>query len=46
MGLASGARVTTPVKAGTLLTLDSVAPDTSRFVYKLRQLQDEMVYHG
>ena len=45
MGLASGARVTTPVKAGTLLTLDSVAPDTSRFVYKLRQLQDEMVYH-
>ncbi|NLX36079.1 MAG: hypothetical protein GXY68_05255 [Chloroflexi bacterium] len=46
MGLAAGARVTTPVKAGTLLTLDSVAPDTSRFVYKLRQLQDEMVYHG
>lgn len=46
MGLAAGARVTAPVAKGELLTYDHVAPDRDRFVYKLRQMQDELVRQG
>ena len=42
MGLAPHARVLRPVSKGTPLTLDCVAPDTSRFVYKLREQQDAL----
>ena len=42
MGLAPGARVLRPVPKGTPLTLDCVAPDTTRFVYQLRQQQDAL----
>ncbi len=42
MGIAPGARVLRPISKGAPLTLDCVAPDTSRFVYQLRQQQDAL----
>jgi len=41
MGLATGGRVLKPIARGELFTEDNFAPDPTRFVYKLRQLQDE-----
>jgi len=43
MGLTAGARVLAPVPKGQMLTWQNVAPDTARFVYKLRQMQDAML---
>jgi predicted homoserine dehydrogenase-like protein len=40
MGLAPNGRVLQDVGKGEMLTQDNLAPDTSKFVYKLRQLQD------
>jgi predicted homoserine dehydrogenase-like protein len=42
MGLTSGGRVTQPVRKGELLTHANLAPDVTRFAYKLRQMQDAM----
>jgi predicted homoserine dehydrogenase-like protein len=40
LGLAPGARVTRAVAKGSLLTADNLTPDRTKFVYKLRELQD------
>ncbi len=40
LGLAPGGRVTQPIRKGELLTWANFAPDSSLFVYKLRQMQD------
>lgn len=42
MGLASGGKVLQPVRKGGLLTYSNLAPDVTRFAYKLRQTQDAM----
>lgn len=41
VGLLHGAKVTSPVAKGDLLTSDNVQPDQSTALYKLRQQQDE-----
>jgi len=43
MGLATGARVLKDIPREGMLTEENLAPDTSRFVYKLRQMQDAML---
>lgn len=43
LGLAPGGRVTQPIHKGELLTWANFAPDSSLFVYKLRQMQDEQL---
>jgi len=43
MGLATGAKVLKDVAADELLTEDSVALDTTRMAYRLRQLQDDLL---
>ncbi len=43
VGLAAGGKVVQEVPKGEILTYANVAPDTTRFVYRLRQLQDSMV---
>jgi predicted homoserine dehydrogenase-like protein len=43
MGLAVGGKVIQDIPKGQMLTEDNVAPDTSKLVYKLRQLQDSML---
>jgi len=43
MGMATGGRVVVDVKADTVLTEEHLALDTTRMVYKLRQLQDEFL---
>jgi len=43
MGLTPGARVVAPVAKGQMLTWQNVAPDQTKFVYKLRQMQDAML---
>jgi predicted homoserine dehydrogenase-like protein len=40
LGIATGAVVTQEVAKGELLTWDNLQPDASKFVYKLRQMQD------
>jgi len=45
MGIAPGARITAPVRKGEMLTEDNAAPDSRSFVYKLRQMQDNMLAH-
>ena len=40
LGLVPGGRVTTEITKGELLTEDNFAPDPSKFVYKLRRMQD------
>jgi len=40
LGLVPGGRVTADVAKGELLTEENFAPDSSKFVYKLRQMQD------
>ena len=43
MGLAPNGRVVKPIKKGEMFTYDNFAPDSGRFVYKLRMLQDDML---
>ena len=38
-----GSKVLTDIAKGGLLTEDNIAPDSTRLVYKLRQLQDAML---
>ncbi len=42
-GLVTGARVLKDIPKGAMLTQDNVAPDTTRMVYKLRQMQDALL---
>jgi predicted homoserine dehydrogenase-like protein len=42
-GLAPGGQVLKDITKGDLLTEDNVAPDTTKVVYKLRQMQDVML---
>jgi predicted homoserine dehydrogenase-like protein len=41
LGLVPGGKVLKPVARGELLTTDNFAPDPAKFVYQLRQMQDE-----
>lgn len=41
LGLVPGGRVLRPIAKGELLTWENFAPDTSKFVYLLRRMQDE-----
>lgn len=43
MGLATHGRVLKDVSQGTILTADSFQPDDTRFAYKLRRMQDDML---
>ena len=43
MGIAPGGRVLKDVRKGEMLTEDNLAPDSSQFVYKLRQMQNAML---
>lgn len=43
MGLAAGGRVLKDIPKDGMLTGDNFAPDTSKLVYKLRQLQDNLL---
>jgi len=43
LGVALGGRATRPIARGTPFTTDSFAPDVSRFIYRLRQLQDALL---
>lgn len=43
MGLAPGAKVLKDIPKGEMLTADNIAPDTSKMVYKLRQMQDTLL---
>jgi predicted homoserine dehydrogenase-like protein len=41
-GLAPGGKVLKSISKGEILTKDNVAPDTTKIVYKLRQMQDAL----
>lgn len=43
MGLAPGGKVLKDISKGEMLTEESFAPDTSKLVYKLRQMQDDLL---
>jgi predicted homoserine dehydrogenase-like protein len=43
MGIAPGAKVLANIAKGEMLTEANCAPDTSKFVFKLRQMQDAML---
>jgi len=43
MGLAVGGKVIKDIAKGEMLTTDNIAPDTTKLVYQLRQLQDAML---
>jgi len=43
MGIAPGGKVLRDIPRGEMLTQDNFAPDTSSFVYKLRQMQDALI---
>jgi predicted homoserine dehydrogenase-like protein len=43
MGLTPGGRVLKDIKPGDMLTEENFAPDTSKLVYKLRQMQDALL---
>ncbi len=43
MGLTPNGRVLKAIKQGEMFTYDNFAPDSSRFAYKLRMLQDDML---
>jgi predicted homoserine dehydrogenase-like protein len=45
-GLASGAKVLKDIPKGALLTEENIAPDTTKVVFKLRQMQDAMLESG
>ncbi len=42
MGLAPGGKVLKDISRGEMLTEKNFAPDTSKMIYKLRQIQDEL----
>jgi predicted homoserine dehydrogenase-like protein len=42
-GLAPGGKVLKDIPKGEMLTEDNVAPDTTKMVYKLRQMQDTLL---
>jgi len=42
-GLASGAKVLKDIPKGGMLTEENISPDTTKVVYKLRQMQDAML---
>jgi len=46
LGLTPGGIVTQPIPKGAMLTLSTFAPDSSKFVYKLRQVQDAEMAMG
>ncbi|MBC7237670.1 MAG: hypothetical protein H5T69_17655, partial [Chloroflexi bacterium] len=46
MGLATGATLLRDVPCDQVITEEDVNLDKSRFVYKLRQLQDELLANG
>jgi predicted homoserine dehydrogenase-like protein len=46
MGIAPGGKVLKGIPKGEMLTEENFAPDTSSFVYKLRQMQDVMIGEG
>ena len=46
MGIAPGGKVLRNIARGEMLTEENFAPDTSTFVYKLRQMQDAMMQHA
>jgi predicted homoserine dehydrogenase-like protein len=43
LGLVPGGKVLEPVAKGALLTAGNFAPDPAKFVYQLRQMQDEQL---
>jgi predicted homoserine dehydrogenase-like protein len=43
LGLVPGGKVLKPVAKGELLTEDNFMPDTGKFVYQLRRMQDEQI---
>lgn len=43
MGLASGGKVLKDISRDGMFTVDNFAPDTSKLVYKLRQMQDNLL---
>ena len=43
LGLVPGGKVLQPIHKGDLLTAFNFAPDTTQFVYRLRQMQDEQL---
>jgi predicted homoserine dehydrogenase-like protein len=43
LGLVPGGRVLEPIAKGELLTTGNFAPDPTKFVYQLRQMQDEQL---
>jgi predicted homoserine dehydrogenase-like protein len=45
LGITPGGRVTAQVAKGSLLTTGNLSPDRSKFVYKLRELQDASPAH-
>lgn len=44
MGIAPDSTILKDIPQGSPLTEDAVAPDTSKFVYQLRKMQDEMLH--
>ena len=45
-GLAPGSKVQKDIPKGGMLTGENVAPDATKLVYKLRQMQDAMLTTG
>jgi predicted homoserine dehydrogenase-like protein len=43
MGLAAHGRVLQDIPQGDMLTVENFAPDTSTLVYKMRQMQDDLI---
>jgi len=43
LALVPGGQVTRAIAKGEMLTEDNFAPDTDKFVYKLRRMQDEQL---
>ena len=43
LGLVPGGKLLKPVAKGELLTADNFVPDTSKFVYMLREMQDQQL---
>lgn len=44
MGIAPGATAKEDIPCGQILTQENTSPDAGRFIYGLRQMQDEMLY--
>lgn len=44
MGIAPGALVKEHIPSGELLTTENIIPDSSRFIYQLRRMQDELLF--